>query len=311
MRLATSLALSLLIVLVSCGGTGPAPAAPAADVHPDHLVVITVNYPLAYFAERLGGDEVVVVFPAPADEDPAFWSPGPAVVAAYQEANLVLLNGAGYAKWVERATLSPANLIDTTAGAADRLLELEGTVTHSHGPEGDHEHGGWAFTTWLDPTLAAEQARAVAAALQSRLPGSEAAINQRLTALETDLAALDARLAAAAEAIGSEPLLFSHPVYQYFIHRYQLNGHEVHWEPDAEPDGKMWSELGQSLDQEAVQWMLWEDDPMESTVAGLDERGISSDVFSPCANVPPAGDWLTVMTENAEALETIAVTVSD
>ena len=45
-----------------------------------------------------------------------------------------------------------------SAGFADRYIEGE-TYTHSHGPGGDHEHGELAFTTWLDPTLAVEQAR--------------------------------------------------------------------------------------------------------------------------------------------------------
>ena len=39
------------------------------------LAVYTVNYPLKYLAERIGGERVDVVFPAPAGEDPAFWSP--------------------------------------------------------------------------------------------------------------------------------------------------------------------------------------------------------------------------------------------
>ena len=306
MRLASSFAFILLLIIAACGGNGPEPTAPIAEEAPDRLLVYTVSYPLAYFAERLGGAEVEVVFPAPPDEDPAFWSPDAETIAAYQNADLILLNGAGYAKWVERATLPSSRLVDTTANAADRLLELSGTVTHSHGPEGEHEHQGWAFTTWLDPTLAIEQARAVAAALRSRLPESDAGIAERLVALEDDLTALDARFAAAAESIGEEPLLFSHPVYQYFIHRYQLNGHEIHWEPDVEPDGKMLSELGHILDHDAARWMLWEGVPMDATVAALDEREISSVVFSPCANTPAQVDWLTVMNANAEALETIA-----
>lgn len=311
MRLASSFALSLLIILAACGGNGPEPAAPAATDTPDRLLVYTVNYPLTYFAERLGGAEVEVIFPAPPDEDPAYWSPDVEVIAAYQGADLILLNGAGYAKWVERATLPSSKLVDTSAGFEDRYIELTGTVTHSHGPEGDHEHGGWAFTTWLDLTLAVEQARSVADALSSRIPTAASEIQGRFTDLETDLVALDARFTAAAETIGSKPLLFSHPVYQYFIHHYELNGHEVHWEPDVEPDGKMWSELAHIQDHAAARWMLWEGGPMESTIAALDERGISSVVVSPCANTPAEGDWLTVMTENADALETIAATVND
>jgi zinc transport system substrate-binding protein len=308
MRLTTTIAISLLFSLAACGGNAPETTKPVADETPNRLVVFTVNYPLAYFAERIGGDGVEVVFPAPPNEDPAFWSPDAESIAAYQGADLILLNGAGYAKWVERATLPNSRVVDTSAGFSDRLIELTGILTHSHGPEGDHEHQGWAFTTWLDPTLAVEQARAVAAALQSRLPGSDTAIAiaERLTALEADLSALDARFATATDTIGDEPLLFSHPVYQYFIHRYGLNGLEVHWEPDVPPDTKMWSELGHILDHDSAQWMVWEGEPLQATVNGLDERGISSVVLSPCGNVPAEGDWLTVMASNAQALEAIA-----
>ena len=306
MRLASSFALSFLVILAACGGSDPKPAALVAEKTPERLLVFTVNYPLAYFVERLGGDGVEVVFPAPADEDPAFWAPNAEAIAGYQQADLILLNGAGYAKWVERATLPSSKIIDTTAGATDRLLELTGTVTHSHGPEGEHEHQGWAFTTWLDPALALEQARAVAAALAARQPESATMIQSNLAALEVDLTALDARLAAAAGSIGDVPVLFSHPVYQYFIHRYGLNGHQVHWEPDVEPDGKMWSELEHIVDHDGAQWMVWEGEPLATTVAGHDDRGISSVVYSPCANIPTEGDWLTVMGANAAALESIA-----
>lgn len=306
MRLTSSFALSFLIILAACGGSDPEPAAPVAEETPDRLIVYTVNEPLAYFAQRLGGDEVEVIFPAPADEDPAFWSPDAEAVAGYQQADLILLNGAGYAKWVERATLPSSKMVDTTAGATDRLLELTGTVTHSHGPEGEHAHQGWAFTTWLDPTLAAEQARVIAEALEKQRPESAAAIQSNLAALEADLTALDTRLAAAAGSIGDTPLIFSHPVYQYLIHRYQLNGREVHWEPDVEPDGEMWSELEHIIGHEGARWMIWEGDPLAEIVAALGDRGIHSVVVSPCANTPAEGDWLTAMQANAGALESIA-----
>lgn len=310
MRLASSFVLALLTVLAACGANDPEPAAPVVDETPDRLLVYTVNYPLAYFAELLGGDRVEVVFPAPPDEDPAFWSPDAETIAEYQGADLILLNGAGYATWVERATLPSSKLVITSAGFADRYIELEGTVTHSHGPDGEHEHQGWAFTTWMDPSLAVEQARAVAAALADRLPEASTAIGDRLAALETDLSTLDDRLAESAATIGNEPLLFSHPVYHYLISRHDLNGHQVHWEPDVEPDDKAWSELAHILGHNQGRWMLWERGPLAETVAALEDRGITSLVYSPCANTPESGDWFSVMESNAEALEVIAATIN-
>ncbi|MGI9248958.1 MAG: metal ABC transporter substrate-binding protein, partial [Woeseiaceae bacterium] len=127
--------------------------------------VYSVNYPLAYFAERIAGDTVNVVFPAPADVDPASWSPTNETVASFQSADLMLLNGAGYADWIQRVSLSQSRLVNTSAALADRLIPVDDDTTHSHGPGGDHSHKDMAFTTWLDVELAIGQARAVFDAL--------------------------------------------------------------------------------------------------------------------------------------------------
>jgi zinc transport system substrate-binding protein len=59
-------------VVAGCGQKSPDQDAGKPAV-PGQLTVITVNYPLAYFAERILGDAGRVSFPAPADVDPAYW----------------------------------------------------------------------------------------------------------------------------------------------------------------------------------------------------------------------------------------------
>jgi len=299
--------LSLIVVLclAACGG-GPAADEPGVEVAAEKLVIYTVNYPLAYFAERIGNDLVEVHFPVPAGEDPAFWSPDADTIAAYQAADLILLNGAGYAKWVDRAALPSSRVVNTSESTTDRLIPLEGTVTHSHGPEGEHEHGGYAFTTWLDPELATQQAQVIAAAIALERPEQESAIQRRMDSLKRDLVDLDSRLGVAAETLGNQPLLFSHPVYQYLIRRYELNAVEVHWEPDQVPDDHSWDHLEELLRNHPARWMLWEGKPLEGTVRGLEDRDIISKVFDPCGNRPAEGDYLTVMAANAAALEEVA-----
>ena len=44
-------------------------------------------------------------FPATADVGPAFWAPEVETIAAFQAADLILLNGATYAKWLKTASL--------------------------------------------------------------------------------------------------------------------------------------------------------------------------------------------------------------
>ena len=299
---------AVLPVIVLCVvGCGPdRPAADASDDRDASPQVYAVNYPLAYFAERIAGDAVDVVFPAPADVDPATWSPPVDAVAAFQQADLVLLNGAGYAGWVQRVTLSQSRLVDTSAAFVDELIPVEDDVTHSHGPTGAHSHTGTAFTTWLNLELAIAQARAVADALVRLRPDDETGLRERQAALEADLVELDRDLLAVAARIGDRPLLFSHPVYQYLVQRYSLNGRAVHWEPDEPPSAEQWRELSSIVAVHKAGWMIWEGEPGAEAVARLRELGIESLVFRPCGNRAPMGDFLSVMRQNVQALEEAA-----
>ncbi len=266
------------------------------------LSVFVVNYPLQFFAEQIGGDAVDVVFPAPADEDPAHWVPDPESISAYQQADLILLNGATYAKWLDKASLPLSKLVDTSADFQDRFIAIDHAVTHSHGPEGEHEHGGWAFTTWLDPLNAISHARAVMEAFVAARPGQEAVFRTAFEKLETDLTLLDRSISAIVSGRESLPIVMSHPVYQYFTRRYNLNARSVHWEPDAVPDRSMWQEFSELLADHPARWMIWEGSPLPEVASKLAETGVKSVVFDPCGNVPDEGDFIGVMQRNVENL---------
>jgi zinc transport system substrate-binding protein len=298
---AWSIIAALALALSGCEGERPEPSTPKAG--PPPLSVYVVNEPLRSFADRIGGDVVEVSFPAPRDVDPASWSPTPDVVAAYQGADLVLLQGADYAAWVGRASLHSSRLVDTSAGFADRLLPRAERVQHVHGPEGEHAHGGAAVGSWLDPTLAAVQARAVADALARARPEHAAEFEQRFESLAAELGALDERLAGVTGAWGTRPLLFSHPVYPYFQRRYELDARSLTWEPDESPGEPEWQALERLLAEHPAGWMLWEAEPAAATARRLEELGVGSAVFDPCANIPETGDFLSVMNDNAARLE--------
>jgi len=298
-RFVACLAASSLVLIAGCASPeGETPPVPEKGT--GGLRIYAVNYPLAYFAERLGGDDVEVVLPAPAGEDPAFWAPGPEQIEGFQQADLILLNGAGYAKWVDRVTLPTSRLVDSSAGLEDRLIRVTSTATHSHGPEGDHSHGETAFTTWLDPTLAVEQARAIAVAMSRERMDLATAFEENVASIERDWSGLDAALAEVFSARADEPLLGSHPVYQYLARRYSLNMESVHFEPDESPDDTAWSELESLLARHPARWMLWEGEPVAEIRDRLGKLGVESVVFDPCGNRPEEGDLLTVMQANVD-----------
>ena len=285
-----------LIALSSACAEAPSPA-PGRDDTP--FTVYTVNYPLAYFAERVGGEHIEVEFPAPTHVDPAYWQPSPEIMVGYQRADLVLLNGAGYARWIDTAPLPRSRQLDTGALTSDQFIPIENGVQHTHGSKGDHSHGELAFTTWLDLELAAGQVRAISQSLVKALPNHAAAFAGRAAALLDDLNALDEQLL----ALDSPPsLLASHPVYQYLARRYDLDLRSLHWEPDLAPDEDEWAKLDALLAERPVRWMLWEAQPLPLVVTGLQRRGVTVLVLAPCGNRPAEGDFLTVMGQNVKSL---------
>ena len=266
------------------------------------LRVYTVNYPLAYFAERIGGKYVEVAMPVPPDEDPAYWKPGIDDIVAFQQADLILLNGAGYAKWVLTATLPQSKMVGTSRGFRDRYIRIEGVLAHSHGAEGEHAHEGIAFTTWLDLSLAVQHAKAIADALVRKMPEQRKLFERNAAELEEELEALDREIGEIVSRNQDQPLVGSHPVYQYFARRYGLNMREVHWEPDEAPDRHQWVELEDMLKAHPAEWMIWEGEPMEETVERLQVIGVGSFVFNPCGNVTDEGDFMSVMGQNVTNL---------
>ena len=74
------------------------------------LNISTVNYPIKFFAETIASQQAKVGLPMPGDIDPAFWSPTTDDVIALQKADLILLNGANYAKWRSKVSLPLSKL---------------------------------------------------------------------------------------------------------------------------------------------------------------------------------------------------------
>ena len=264
--------------------------------------VYTVNYPLKYFAERIGGELVEVYFPAPSGVDPVYWFPGADVVREYQKADLILLNGAGYAKWIKKATLPRSKLVNTSKSFKDQYLYIQNSVTHSHGTGENHSHGEIAFTTWIDPELAIKQSEEIKNSLIKIHPDNNKVFEANFSSLKNDLIKIDNMLKDVFAKYTDKPLIASHPVYQYLQRRYQLNLKSVHWEPDEYPNPEKTLELIKILKEHPASIMIWEDEPLPETTQKLQEMEIKSVVFNPCANVPDEGDYLSVMNSNINNL---------
>ena len=166
-------------------------------------------------------------------------------------------------------------------------------------------HEGYAFTTWLDPGLAREHARAILDAFVEARPQDEPAFREGYASLEADLVELDRQLDEWALVVADTPVIFSHPVYQYLTRRFGLNAVSLHWEPNVMPDESQWQRLEGLIHDHGGRWMIWEDRPLEATVERLRSSGSESVVLATCANTPHDGDYLEAMQEGITALKRI------
>jgi len=295
---------ALLILLAGCSGERKTEEGSLSSGAGRPLVFAS-NYPLQYFAERISTPLADIRLPVPADEDPAYWKPELEDVLALQGADLVLLNGASYESWLNKVSLPASRLVVTSEGFEEQYIAVGGATTHSHGPDGEHEHSATAFTTWLDLDLAVEQARAIKDAFSMRWPEHEGQFEAQLDKLTQELESLGAEIEQIVERAPSVPVVFSHPVYQYLARRYGLNGPSVHWEPHEMPSDDLWQELTTLLRSHPAKWMIWEVKPLSQITAKLVAMGVESVIFDPCAGAPDGGDFASVMKLNIAALNRV------
>ncbi|MBL8758612.1 MAG: zinc ABC transporter substrate-binding protein [Phycisphaerae bacterium] len=321
-RSAAALAMLPLLALLTaaCGrpSTGTPPTRDAGDrssataAQPaGRNAIITSAFPVWYFTHRISGGLIPIECPLPPGEDPSAWRPGPAILAQFQSAGLVVLNGARYEPWTHAASLPLSRTVESADPFADTLLTYR-TLTHTHGSGGAHSHEGTDGHTWMDPTQAAQQAAAIAAAMARRWAEHQKSFGDNLRTLQADLASLDANLRLAADHARGAVLMSNHPAYAYLARRYALAIEPLDLPPETPPTESQLAAIDAFLAAHPAtpgpRVMLFEDEPLDSTVSLLRHRwNVAVVVFDPCEAMParpsaPDADYIARMRSNIQRL---------
>ncbi|MBT3193331.1 MAG: zinc ABC transporter substrate-binding protein [Verrucomicrobia bacterium] len=301
--------LFVVVLLSGCGREGESCAVSSKASRP---VVFTTFYPTAYFAERIGGEHIKVVCPVPEAADAIFWMPDDAVIQDYQKADLIVLNGAGFSKWVGKVSLPESRIVDTALPFCDSFIRFEDAVVHSHGPGGAHAHEGIDGHTWMDPVNAKVQAGEILNALVERWPEWEPRFAVGYASLAKDLDGLAARLAAFRDMPGSPPAMFaSHPAYNYVVRRYQWNVANLDLDPEVMPTPAELAQIRERFRGFMAGTLMWESEPLPEVAELMkSELGLESIVFSPCELLTAAqrargDDYISIMHGNLDRLQVV------
>ena len=105
-----------LAVATGCSESKPQPAAQTSSV------IMTTCHPVDFVVNRVAGNACAVECPLPAGADPAGWSPPRDILASYQNAKLIFVNGIGFEHWVTHTSLPTNRLHDLSTALTEPLI---------------------------------------------------------------------------------------------------------------------------------------------------------------------------------------------
>lgn len=290
--------------VAALGACGPGEAPPQIV---DSQLIVAASWPVGYLAERIAGPEFEVQMPIPEDADPLHWSPDRPALEAMNRAGLIVLNGAAFEPWAERASLPLSRVVRTAKVFEDEWIERS-SATHSHGPRGAHSHGTIDPHTWLDPLLAKAQAGAIRDALSARHPDQAAGFEERFRSLSADLDGLNKGWSEFSQGLDDRRVLAAHGAYDYLARRHGWTVDNFDLDPTQVPGDQDLVRLGSAAKSGPAFALLWETQPTPAVAqAAAKATGLPNLVLDP-AEVRSAADaasgrtYLDVQRENLQEL---------
>ena len=256
------------------GGSGEGTPT-GGEVRSDPTRVVVSIYPLAYFAERIGGDRVEVTTLIGAGVEAHDFEPTTSDLQTLQDADLVITNGLGLEPWLNNAlealgSQQPEHVLEISPSEGE---DDHGDEDEDHGDEGEeeeeedhhgdegeeeeegdhgdededhgdeeehddpHDHGeGPDPHVWLDPLQAIEQVKRIRDALIEVDSGHADDYRSAADTLISELRTLHDDFGSGLASCRHESFVTSHAAYGHLAERYGLSQLPITGlSPDAEP----------------------------------------------------------------------------
>ena len=221
------------LILTACGGT----TKPTETKNSDAITVYTTVYPLTYFTERIGGENVDVESIYPAGSNEHTFDPTQKDMMTLADADLFFYIGLGLEGFVDNAKKTLSNEDVTLIATADAVTDEDLAVSEVHedddhatedehtvDEEGhdDHDHGEVDPHLWISPQLSVHLATSIKDSLINKDPNNAETYTKNYEALVNDLKQLDTDFKEMAEASSNKTFFVSHAAFGYLAQTYGL-----------------------------------------------------------------------------------------
>jgi zinc transport system substrate-binding protein len=301
-----SLILAVAVAVLSgCGGSASNPGSGnsagerslAAGTGPSQIRVCVTSRPLLEMALLVAGEQAIVEKIIPDEERSLFWKPGAAEIRRLQDADLILIHGAGFEPWLDRISVPESTIVDTGSVFEDQLIRVSDFVVHQHGPDGEHSQEGVVRETWLDPELATAQLNQVVLAFTKLQPEHADKFIRRAAPLTHSLEATDSQIEALAAQTSEENLtiLSDGPYYHYLTRRLKWKLNPVSWpEASSELPAVDQEKLKERAEKSLNQLILIRMDHSDSASKLAESAGLTPVFIDLCERISDTDESLDV-----------------
>lgn len=297
--------------LTACGGDT---AAAGNAGNTDTFDVVASFYPMAFLAERIGGDHAHVTSLTQPGQEPHDLEISAKQTARLQDSDAVL-----YLKNLQPSVddaVAQSGVRTKIDAASLTSLEKHGNEVGGHAAEHDEHEGshdgessGLDPHIWLDPVRYAQVAEGVGAAFAKADPGHAADYRKNTADLVRELDALNTEFTTGLATARTKVFLTTHAAFGYLAERYGLTEEAINGlDPESEPSAARVKELEKLAKADGVTTVFYEtlvSDKTAKTVAK--DAGLRTDVLDPIEGITKKSrgqDYLQVMRANLAALKT-------
>jgi zinc transport system substrate-binding protein len=286
------------------------PSAPS-----DKLQVVTSFYPLYFLAREIGGGAADIRNITPAGAEPHAYEPTPRDMIAIENADLLVINGAGFEPWGD-AVLGGINRERTRVVVAGEGLATLTTAAHEEEGEEEgagHEEAGEVVDphVWLSPRLAQTIAERIRDGYIAADPAGEPRYRANADAVMGRLAELDAAFARDLQNCARREIITSHAAFGYIARDYGLEQVAISGlSPEEEPSPKQLADIAKFARDNNVKHIFFEtlvSPKLSETIAT--EVGARTLVLNPLegltnADTESGKDYFSEMRQNLASLKT-------
>jgi zinc transport system substrate-binding protein len=213
------------------------------------LRVAASFYPLAHFAEQVGGGHVAVENIMPPGAEPHEYEPSPRDIKKVWESQVFIYHGGGLDPWAEK--------VGEQVGA-EGVLTLRMTDHFNLLPAGEGKDRRDPHI-WLDPLLAWKEAEAIRDVLIEADPGHEEAYTRNCTAYTDALYVLHRNYEIGLASCKRREIIVTHDAFGYLASRYGLTVYAVSGlSPEEEPSARRLAELTRLARKKEIGYVFFE-----------------------------------------------------